>query len=90
MLVDNGALADRLQQGDLFAALDVFESEPLAPEDPLRQLPNAYLSPHRAGGLHASMCRAINYLIDDYEALLNGGERRHALDPNKIDALDDF
>ncbi len=90
MLVDNDALINRLKQGDLFAALDVFEQEPLEKESPLRGLSNAYLSPHRAGGLHGSIKRTLDYLIDDYKALLAGQPRRYAVDASRIDALDDF
>jgi len=90
MLVDNEALTARLQKGDLFAALDVFEEEPLAKDSPLRGLPNAYLSPHRAGGLHGSIRRVVEFLIDDYEALLADQPRRHGLDPARIESLDDF
>lgn len=39
------ALGERRIAG---AALDVFEQEPLEPESPLRELDNAYLSPHAA------------------------------------------
>lgn len=50
MLIDMPALIERLERGDLIAMLDVFDREPLAPDSPLRRLPNAYLTPHRAGG----------------------------------------
>jgi len=49
-LVDTDALAERLRRGDLFAAIDVFDREPLERDSALRSLPNAYLTdPRRAG-----------------------------------------
>lgn len=46
-LIDTDALVSALQQGHPgFAALDVFDFEPLPLNDPLRQLPNALLTPH--------------------------------------------
>lgn len=48
-LVDESALADALRSGHLgAAALDVFESEPLPADSPLRHAPNLQLSPHAA------------------------------------------
>jgi D-3-phosphoglycerate dehydrogenase/(S)-sulfolactate dehydrogenase len=50
-VVDTKALHDVLRERRIAgAALDVFEGEPLAAESPLRDLDNAYLSPHVAGG----------------------------------------
>lgn len=48
-LVDEHALADALRRGQLAgAALDVFDTEPLSQESPLRTAPGVLLSPHAA------------------------------------------
>lgn len=46
-LIDTHALVPALEQGQPgFAALDVFDTEPLPADDRLRQLPNVLLTPH--------------------------------------------
>lgn len=46
-LIDSAALVTALEKGHPgFAALDVFDTEPLPLNDPLRQLPNLLLTPH--------------------------------------------
>ena len=78
-LVDMQALADRLRRNDMVAMLDVFETEPLPKNSPLRKLPNAYLTPHRAGGLLASLDRAFAMLTADLRAALAGKTRAYAV-----------
>lgn len=48
-IVDEAALYDALKENKIFmAALDVFESEPIAADHPLRSLDNAIITPHIA------------------------------------------
>ena len=57
-LVDTVALAEALQKRRIAGAgLDVFETEPLPADHPLRQCPNALLTPHVAWFSEASLPR---------------------------------
>ena len=87
-LVDQEALVRRLQQGDISAALDVFDQEPLPVDSPLRKLPNAYLTPHRGGGILESVQRAAQMLVDELAAFASGRPRAHALTPEMLVSLD--
>ncbi len=54
-LVDEPALVDALQQGQIGgAALDVFEEEPLPADSPLRGMDNVMLAPHNANSSPAA------------------------------------
>ena len=54
-LVAEAALAEALEKRRISGAgLDVFETEPPAPDNPLLQLANVVLSPHTAGSTEAA------------------------------------
>ena len=61
-VIEPGALLARLQRGDIPAALDVFEHEPLAADDPLCKIPGIVLTPRiawRTDGAYIGMTRQV-------------------------------
>ena len=52
------------------------------------QVPGVYLTPHRTGGLMASVERGLTWLVDDYERVLRGEPLQHALVPAMVARLD--
>ena len=67
--VDEEALLEALEAGQLFAFLDVTDPEPAAPDSPLRKLPNVVLTSHIAGPPRFNMGRQA---VDDIESFLKG------------------
>ena len=48
-IIDGAALAQKLREGKIWAALDVYETEPLPEDSPFRGLTNALPLPHQGG-----------------------------------------
>ena len=48
-IIDEEALTNELKRNRINAVLDVFSREPLNADNPLRQMKNVYLIPHKAG-----------------------------------------
>ena len=71
-LVDEAALVERLQSGRFRAAMDVFDREPLPPGHPYRSLPNAVMTPHRAGGTREAYHHIRQALVDDLASFIAG------------------
>ncbi|RKN83915.1 hydroxyacid dehydrogenase [Paenibacillus ginsengarvi] len=72
-IVDEEALIKELQQGRLFACLDVTDPEPPAADSPLRSLPNCILTPHIAGAVNNGVRRLGQFAIDELSRMLSGG-----------------
>ncbi|APU15777.1 hydroxyacid dehydrogenase [Actinoalloteichus fjordicus] len=76
-LVDPVALLDQLRTGRIDAAVDVFDDEPLAEDDPLRDLPNVLLTPHEAAGTVEARRRQGDLVVSEVARFLRGETLRH-------------
>jgi phosphoglycerate dehydrogenase-like enzyme len=71
-MIKTEALIAELQRGRLFAALDVFDEEPLPQDSPLLKLPNVLCSPH-IGGISAHWRKKIgSNIVDALESFAAG------------------
>jgi phosphoglycerate dehydrogenase-like enzyme len=71
-VVDFAALRELVAAGRFRAATDVFPDEPVAPDDPVRQLEDMLLSPHRAGGMREAFLEIGRLAVTDLELILRG------------------
>ncbi len=77
-------LLDALHNGRLFgAALDVFEQEPLAADDPVRSCPRVVLTPHSADTTQEAIDLLTTGCIDNITAFLRG-EPRNVVNPDVL------
>lgn len=71
-VVDFDALLERVADGRLQAAVDVWPQEPLAADHPARGLEGLVLSPHRAGGIPQAFRQIGEMVCDDLELMAAG------------------
>ena len=72
-VVDQDALVAALREQRIAgAALDVFEREPLAADEPILSLPNVILLPHIGSGTIETRSAMLNLAIDNLLAVLRG------------------
>jgi phosphoglycerate dehydrogenase-like enzyme len=64
-VVDQPAMLAELRTGRIRAVLDVFDQEPLPPDDPLRDMENVFLTPHISGFTTESRRRLVEAIADD-------------------------
>lgn len=73
-VIDQKALEAELRAGRLSAALDVFEEEPLPPDDSLWDCPNLMITSHTAGNmtLPYTRDRIVSMFLEDFENYCEG------------------
>ncbi len=82
--LDEVALAEALRQGRLRgAALDVFEREPLPPDDPLWDAPNLLITGHYAGATPRYGERAMALALDNLRRYVAGQPLRNVVDKRR-------
>ena len=75
-IIDEPALAKALKDGAIAAAaIDVFEVEPIRPDNPLVGLENCLLTAHVAGVVKESTERTWEWAHDNIRAVVQRGER---------------
>jgi D-3-phosphoglycerate dehydrogenase / 2-oxoglutarate reductase len=86
-LIDEAALAEALRSGHVAAAaLDVFETEPLPLDSPLRGLPNLILTPHLGASTAEAQESVGIEIAQSIRAALLEGTIRNAVNLPNLDA----
>jgi phosphoglycerate dehydrogenase-like enzyme len=81
-LVDQQALERAVQERRIVAALDVFEREPLAKDDPLRAAPNTVLTPHLGFATLETLRQFYEQSVENALAYLAGNPIRVMTQPS--------
>ena len=66
-----------LKKRDVFAGIDVYPSEPVKKNDPIRKLHNVVFSPHRAGALDAVFKDMGEIVIKDMKLISRGSKPKY-------------
>lgn len=85
-IVDESALAQALRDGHLAgAAIDVFSSEPMAADNPLRDAPNTILTPHLGASTAEAQARAGVEMAEQLLLALSGVSPPYAVNsPSRV------
>jgi glyoxylate reductase len=82
-VIDQAALTAALQIGRIAGAgLDVTETEPIDPDDPLLKLPNVVITPHIGSASFATRLRMAELAVDNLLDVFDGRIPRRCANPN--------
>lgn len=71
-IVNENELAQALNSGQIYAALDVLRQEPMSEDTPLKTAQNCIITPHTAWAPLETRLRLINIVCENIKAYLNG------------------
>jgi len=81
-VVDEFALQQALENDEIWGAgLDVFEQEPVDPNNPLLKLDNVVVAPHIAGKSYESYPRRVRFAFENMKRVWNGGTPQSIVKP---------
>jgi phosphoglycerate dehydrogenase-like enzyme len=80
-VIDEQALIQALREKRIHgAALDVFETEPLKPDNPLFTMENVLISPHSADNTKTWLVDAMRFFIENFQRFVNGQPLENIVD----------
>ena len=82
-VVDTDALLERLSSGELTAALDVTDPEPLPPEHPLWRAAGTFITPHVAGATQPAEVRAFTLVGEQIGRWARGEPLSYVVDRDR-------
>ena len=85
--VDQDALLAELRTGRIHAALDVFDQEPLPPDNPFRELDNVWMTPHIAGASVQARHRQGRFIVEEIERFLSGQPLCYQVTAEMLDTM---
>lgn len=83
-IFDPDATIERLSRGDISAAFDVWDPEPIPPDSRIRQLPNVFLTPHIASLTKEGHGRFFKLMVDELDRFFHGHETLYDLGPRTL------
>jgi phosphoglycerate dehydrogenase-like enzyme len=86
-LVDQEALLAELQTGRIQAALDVFDQEPLPPDNPFRELDNVFVTHHIAGASLQARHRQGRCVVEEMQRFLSGQSLHYQVTREMLDIM---
>ena len=86
-VINTDDLVTELKKGRIWAALDVFEEEPLPEDSPLRGLENCLLIPHMAGPTPDRRVDMGKLAVENIARYLSGEETIHRVTVEKYDLI---
>lgn len=78
-IFDPDATIERLSRGDISAAFDVWDTEPIPPGSRIRQLPNVFLTPHIASLTRDGHGRFFALMVDELDRFFHGHDTLYDL-----------
>ncbi len=86
-IIDTEALVEKLEEGTIWAALDVFEQEPLPADSPLRGMRNVLLLPHQAGPTPDWQPRMGRHALENLSRYVAGEDVTDVVTVQKYDLI---
>jgi phosphoglycerate dehydrogenase-like enzyme len=86
-VIQREPMLDALRSGRIHAVLDVYHKEPLAVDDPLRDMDNVFLTPHISGFTTESRLRLVEAIGGDMQRFFAGEPLRYAVSWQRLQIM---